>query len=89
MGDITKDINVQNLANQTIKRFGKLDILVNNAGVVSLKPFLHPSAMTEYDRIMNTNLRAVYYLTHLLAPHLIKSKGTIINVSSIGGLRPV
>ena len=45
--------------------------------------------MENYEYIMNVNLRAPIKLTQLAVPHLTKTRGNIINVSSIGGLRPV
>jgi NAD(P)-dependent dehydrogenase (short-subunit alcohol dehydrogenase family) len=45
--------------------------------------------MDDYDLVMNVNTRAVYHLTKLAIPHLRKSKGNIVNVSSVNGLRSV
>ena len=55
---------------------------VNNAGVSIYKPFLEMS-MQEYDDVMNTNLRAPFRLTQLCLPHLIKTKGIIIDILHI------
>ncbi|MGH0170978.1 UNVERIFIED_CONTAM: hypothetical protein FKN15_060120 [Acipenser sinensis] len=43
--------------------------------------------MEQYDRVMNINVRSVYHLIHLAVPHLINSKGCIVNVSSVNGQR--
>lgn len=40
-----------------------------------------------FHRVFNLNVRSVYYLTMLAVPHLIKTKGNIVNVSSVAGLR--
>lgn len=82
--DVT--IDTERIINQTVEHFGRLDILVNNAGILivdSVKTF----DVNEFDRILNTNLRSAILLTHLAVPHLGKTKGNVINVSSIGGLR--
>jgi len=66
-----------------------LDILVNNAGMGIFTPITDSQIMDKYEKIMNVNLRPVLLLTHLAVPHLEKTKGVIINTSSIGGIRPV
>lgn len=43
--------------------------------------------MSIFCRIMNANVRSVYHLTMLAVPHLIKSKGNVVNVSSVNGIR--
>lgn len=43
--------------------------------------------LAQYDRLMNTNVRSVYQLTNLAVPHLIATKGNIVNVSSVNGIR--
>lgn len=43
----------------------------------------------KFDEIMATNVRSVIFLTKLCIPHIVKTKGTIVNVSSIAGIRPV
>ncbi|KAI5635974.1 enoyl-(Acyl carrier protein) reductase domain-containing protein [Phthorimaea operculella] len=89
VGDITNEDTVKNIVSKTVKKFGKIDILVNNAGAGSQQPsILHPKALEEFDKIMNLNLRSIVNLTNLAAPHLLTSKGNIINISSTAGLRP-
>lgn len=43
--------------------------------------------MEQYDRVMSTNIRSIYHLSMLAVPHLIASKGNIVNVSSVNGIR--
>ncbi|XP_075147397.1 2-(R)-hydroxypropyl-CoM dehydrogenase-like [Haematobia irritans] len=45
------------------------------------------TSLEQYDRVMNTNLRSIYHLTMLAVPELIKTKGNIVNVSSVNGIR--
>jgi len=61
-------------------------ILVNAAGVIKTGS-IENTSLSDWDRMMNINLRAVFYLMKLAAPHLIKSKGVIVNVSSVNGIR--
>ncbi|KPJ12937.1 3-oxoacyl-[acyl-carrier-protein] reductase FabG [Papilio machaon] len=81
--DISKDDEVKKIIDETIKRFGKLDILINNAGMFVPNDITSDNFMEGYDRVMNINLRAPVYLTHLAIPYLIKTKGNIVNISSV------
>ncbi|XP_055923281.1 3-oxoacyl-[acyl-carrier-protein] reductase FabG-like [Eupeodes corollae] len=82
--DITKD--TQKIVNETIAEFGKIDILVNNAGITANGSILEAD-LQQLDNIFDTNFRSVFQLTKLVVPHLIKSKGNVVNVSSVAGLR--
>lgn len=82
--DVTLD--AERIINDTIKHYGSLDILVNNAGIYSPTSIFSPDALEGYDRVLTTNLRATVQLTHLAVPYLVKSKGNIVNVSSIVAL---
>jgi NAD(P)-dependent dehydrogenase (short-subunit alcohol dehydrogenase family) len=86
--DVGNDSDVRALVDKVISTYGGLDILVNNAGIFAMTLISDPNVMTSFDSIIRTNLRSPFYLTHLLVPHLIKSKGNIINISSVNGLHP-
>ncbi|KAJ2944438.1 hypothetical protein O0L34_g3776 [Tuta absoluta] len=88
-GDLTKDKFVNKVVNETIHKFGKIDVLVNNAGVGHAHPsILSSKALEDYDYVMKINIRTIVNMTNLVAPHLISSKGNIVNISSSAGLRP-
>ncbi|EGI66781.1 PREDICTED: L-xylulose reductase-like [Acromyrmex echinatior] len=87
-GDLANENDVKNIIDSTIKHYGKLDVLVNNAGIVEFGN-IETTSLKQYDNIMNVNVRSVFQLTALAIPHLVKTKGNIVNVSSIGGLRPL
>jgi 3-oxoacyl-[acyl-carrier protein] reductase len=66
--------------------FGRVDILVNNAGIGGFNDLLHNLPPEEWDRILNTNLRGVYYAIRTFAPIMIRAySGHIINISSLSG----
>lgn len=82
--DITK--NPEHIITETIERFGKLDILINNAEIIA-KNGLTDLDINEFDRIMNVNVRSAVVLTQKAIPYLEVTKGNVVNVSSITGLR--
>lgn len=85
--DMLKEDDVNSIMEKTLKYFdNRLDILVNNAGIVEKGSILNTS-MEQFDRVMTVNMRSIYQLTMLAVPHLIKTEGTIVNVSSVNGMR--
>ncbi|XP_037033452.1 17-beta-hydroxysteroid dehydrogenase 14-like [Bradysia coprophila] len=84
IADITK--HEDSVINKTIERFGQIDILINNAGVLQ-KGSVEDIEISDFDDLMDVNVRSVFKLTKRAIPHLIKTKGNIVNVSSITGLR--
>jgi 3-oxoacyl-[acyl-carrier protein] reductase len=86
--DVTDLDSVAALARHVESSFHRLDILVNNAGIGEMGGPLHQLAPENWERVMNTNLRGVYYCIRSLAPLMMKSKargGHIINISSLAG----
>jgi 3-oxoacyl-[acyl-carrier protein] reductase len=88
--DVTDLHSVESLALQVERSFERLDILVNNAGISGEGGPLHQLAPENWERVLNTNLRGVYYCIRSLAPLMIKARsGHIINISSLAGKNPV
>uniref|UniRef100_A0A669CWE1 Zgc:101858 n=1 Tax=Oreochromis niloticus TaxID=8128 RepID=A0A669CWE1_ORENI len=85
-GDLTDEEIVKSTVEKTIAHFGRLDVLVNSAGILAMGS-IETTDLAQYDKVMNVNVRSIYHLTQLCVPHLIKTKGSIVNVSSVNGQR--
>jgi 3-oxoacyl-[acyl-carrier protein] reductase len=84
--DVTVLHQLEYAAARVDSTFGRLDILVNNAGVAGLNEPLHLLLPDDWDRILNTNLRGVYYSIRAFAPLMIRGySGHIVNISSLAG----
>ena len=88
VAELSKEADAEKVMAETVKAFGRLDILVNNAGVIEMGT-IETTSMEQYDRVMNINVRAMYHLTMLATPHLIATKGNVVNISSVNGMRSV
>jgi len=85
-GDIT-DTGFREALIRGVERSGSgLDILVNAAGIIGSGSIVD-TTLEEFDRMMDINLRSVFHLIQLAVPLLSKSKGTVVNVSSVTGVR--
>lgn len=82
--DITQADQVKSLIDSTVNRFGKLDILVNNAGVGRFDRIPELSE-EDWDLMMAVNLKGPFLTSKFAIPHLIPTKGHIVNVSSVAG----
>ncbi|KAI5613267.1 hypothetical protein C0J50_11627 [Silurus asotus] len=85
-GDLTDEDTVRKTVTETIAHFGHLDVLINSAGILAMGS-IETTDLAQYDKVMNVNVRSVYHLTQLCVPHLIQTKGCIVNVSSVNGQR--
>jgi NAD(P)-dependent dehydrogenase (short-subunit alcohol dehydrogenase family) len=83
--DLTSSKEVQLMINSVINTFGQIDILFNNAGYHYSKN-IEVTSEEEWDFIINTNLKSVFLCSKYSIPHLRKTKGCIINMSSMVGL---
>lgn len=81
--DVTQADSVNSLVHAALSHFGKIDILVNNAGVVVVKP-INQQTETDWDRVLNVNLKGVFLCCHRVVQEMIKQKsGAIVNIASI------
>jgi NADP-dependent 3-hydroxy acid dehydrogenase YdfG len=82
--DVTDRQSVQDAVEATIERFGALDALVNNAGIM-LSGMILGADTTEWTRMVETNLLGSMYAVHAALPHLLESKGAVVQISSTSG----
>ncbi|CAG9791656.1 unnamed protein product [Diatraea saccharalis] len=83
--DVVNDEEAKKIIKTTIDKYGKLDVLVNNAGIARYGFVVDGSVMKSFDEVMNVNLRAAVHITSLASPHLVKTKGNVVNISSVLG----
>ncbi len=86
-GDVREESVGRAWVEAAVKQCGGLDGLVNSAGVMGSGGLLNLEP-AEWDRMMDTNLRALFLLTRAAAPELIKRRGAVVNLSSVAGPRP-
>ena len=85
--DIKNEEDVRKVVQTIIEKFGKIDILVNNAGIFpKIKP-LHEIEESEWKEVLDVNLTGQFRFTKAAIPHLKKTSGCIINISSDAGLK--
>ena len=85
--DIRSSNDVKNVVNQIIEKFGRLDILVNNAGIFPKIKQLHEIDEDEWNEVLDVNLTGQFRFTKEAIPHLQKTSGSIINISSDAGIK--
>jgi NAD(P)-dependent dehydrogenase (short-subunit alcohol dehydrogenase family) len=79
--DVSVETDVENLADGTIQRFGRVDVLVNNAGLLGPRVPIEEYPEDEWRRVLDANLTAPFLLSRALIPHMSEG-GSIINVTS-------
>jgi meso-butanediol dehydrogenase/(S,S)-butanediol dehydrogenase/diacetyl reductase len=83
--DVADLSDVEGLVRDTVARFGRLDVLVNNAGTV-VEGKITDVSPEDWRKVMATDLDGVFYGCRAALPELIKTKGSIVNTSSVSGL---
>lgn len=90
-GDISTKLDRERIVNKAIERFGEIHVLVNNAGIAPKKRVdILETNMDSFNDVMDTNLKAPFFITQKIARHMIKNSSSlsaknrcIINISSI------
>jgi NAD(P)-dependent dehydrogenase (short-subunit alcohol dehydrogenase family) len=86
VGDLTSESDVEHAVRETVAAFGGIDVLVNAAGISGWGG-IETMSLQDWDRILNTNLRSIVVLTQHALPYLIERKGSIVNLTSVAGIR--
>ena len=83
--DVSKQSDVKNLVDISIKKFRRIDFLINNAGIVYYKSIMK-TTVEEWDKTIDINLKGIFLFTNEVLPYMIENKsGVIVNVSSGAG----
>lgn len=86
--DLTNIQALPLLISETINRWGRLDVLVNNASRF-YKTAVEETTEHAWDDLLNSNLKAPYFLSQAAIPYLAKHKGCIVNITDIHAERPM
>ncbi|KQT42068.1 3-oxoacyl-ACP reductase [Aureimonas sp. Leaf454] len=84
-GDVSSPGDVTALVEATVERFGGVDVLVNNAGTAVTGPFADLS-FKDWREVMSIDVDGIFHMTKAALPHLLRAKGSIVNVSSVSGI---
>lgn len=84
--DVSKPHDVKDILSKTLNAFGQVDALINNAGVADFGP-IEETDFERWRRVMATNLDGVFLMSQAATPALKETKGNIVNIASISGLR--
>jgi short-subunit dehydrogenase len=84
--DVTNEEDCEHLIKQTLTTFGKIDVLVNNAGI-SMRALFSDADVNVLKKVMDVNFWGTVYCTKYALPEILKTKGSIVGVSSIAGYK--
>jgi NAD(P)-dependent dehydrogenase (short-subunit alcohol dehydrogenase family) len=85
-GDVSQEATAVEFTRQAVETFGRIDLLVNNAGIACIKP-LHEHAEAEWDRVMNVNVKSIFWAARSVIPVMKAQKaGVIVNIGSISSV---
>lgn len=79
--------SIHSAVQQTIASLGRIDLLVNNAGAYLTTKFEHISP-DEWDLMFDVNVRGAFLMTQACSPELRRRRGRVVNIGSLGGIRP-
>ena len=84
--DLAQESQCQLAVNTTLEQLGQMDVLVHCAGIL-ISGGVETLSVEDYDKIMNINTRSAFIMTQLVTPHLLLTRGNMVHVSSVTGLR--
>jgi NAD(P)-dependent dehydrogenase (short-subunit alcohol dehydrogenase family) len=86
LADVRETTQVDKLVTDAAESTGGIDVLVNAAGIIG-NGSIETTTLDDWDKMLDINLRSVFYMIQKCVPHLEKNKGNIVNVSSVTGIR--
>ena len=84
--DVSQEADCARMVTETIEQFEKLDIIINNAGI-SMRAMFEHLELDVIRKVMDINFYGTVYATKYALPHILKTNGSIIGISSIAGYR--
>jgi NAD(P)-dependent dehydrogenase (short-subunit alcohol dehydrogenase family) len=87
VADLVEAADRKRCVEEAVGFLGSLDILVNAAGILE-GGSVETTTLEDFDRTMDINVRSLFALARLTIPHLERTKGAVVNISSVAGLRP-
>lgn len=86
LADVSLEKDNEKLIGETIKKFGRIDVLINNAGI-SMRALFEDADLSVIRKVMDINFYGTVYATKFALPHILKTRGSIVGMSSIAGYR--
>ncbi len=87
-GELTGHDKLKSMVKESVQQMGRLDVLINNASAFFPTP-LKTASEKDWSRLIDTNLKAPFFLIQAAAPHLAKTQGCVINLIDIYAERPL
>jgi NAD(P)-dependent dehydrogenase (short-subunit alcohol dehydrogenase family) len=84
--DVTDERDIERIVRETVEHWGGIDVLVNAAGIIA-SGTIETTGLQDWDYMMNVNVRGPFYLMQRALPYLVERRGSVVNVSSVTGIR--